>query len=102
MSAKKQYVSSLSEPRQIQEKAQDYSGFGLKSQTPARESAQLSRPPARAAGCRRARRPKGACAHPQDLSGWCSLVNWGPPSEDQVPKEHHEGRRPTPEAVDQA
>jgi hypothetical protein len=29
--------------RQIQEKAQDYSGFGLKSQTPARKSAQLSR-----------------------------------------------------------
>jgi hypothetical protein len=28
--------------RQIQEKAQDYSGFGLKSQTPARRSAQLS------------------------------------------------------------
>jgi hypothetical protein len=35
--------------RQIQEKAQDYSGFGLKSQTPARKSAQLSRAPARAA-----------------------------------------------------
>jgi hypothetical protein len=30
-------------------KAQDYSGFGLKSQTPARKSAQLSRAPARAA-----------------------------------------------------
>jgi hypothetical protein len=36
--------------RQIQEKAQDYSGFGLTSQTPARKSAQLSRAPARAAG----------------------------------------------------
>jgi hypothetical protein len=34
---------------QIQEKAQDYSGFGLKFQTPARKSAQLSRAPARAA-----------------------------------------------------
>jgi len=33
-------------------KAQDYSGFGLKSQTPARKSAQLSRAPARAAGIR--------------------------------------------------
>jgi len=38
--------------QQIQEKAQDYSGFGLKSQTLARKSAQLSRAPARAAGCR--------------------------------------------------
>jgi hypothetical protein len=35
--------------RQIQEKAQDYSGFGLKSQTPTPKSAQLaSRAPARA------------------------------------------------------
>src|SRR6516164_3648167 len=66
MSAKKRYVSSLSEPeaglvhivhdpqcaacrqsRQIQEKAQDYSGFGLKSQTATPKSAQLaSRAPA--------------------------------------------------------
>ena len=43
------------ESRQIQEKAQDYSGFALKSQTPNPKSAQLaSRPPAHAAGCRRA------------------------------------------------
>jgi hypothetical protein len=33
----------------IQEKAQYYSGSGLKCQTPARKSAQLSRAPARAA-----------------------------------------------------
>jgi hypothetical protein len=39
--------------RQIQEKAQDYSGFGLKSQTPAPKSAQLSLAPARAAQLRR-------------------------------------------------
>jgi hypothetical protein len=38
--------------RQIQEKAQDYSGFGLKLQTPIPKSAQLaSRAPVRAAGC---------------------------------------------------
>jgi hypothetical protein len=37
--------------RQIQEKTQDYSGFGLKAQTPTSKSAQLtSRAPARAAG----------------------------------------------------
>jgi len=66
MSAKKRYVSSLSEPeaglvrivhdpqcaacrqsRQIQEKAQDYSGFGLMSQTATPKSTQLSRAPAR-------------------------------------------------------
>jgi hypothetical protein len=35
--------------RQIQEEAQDYSGFGLKPQTPAPKSAQPSRAPARAA-----------------------------------------------------
>jgi hypothetical protein len=36
-------VRRAGQSRQIQEKAQDYSGFGLKSQTPARKSAQLSR-----------------------------------------------------------
>jgi hypothetical protein len=37
-------------PQPIQEKAQDYSSFGLKSQTPTLKSAQLSLAPARAAG----------------------------------------------------
>jgi hypothetical protein len=36
--------------RQIQEKAQDYSGFGLKHRIPTSKSAQPSRAPARAAG----------------------------------------------------
>ena len=39
--------------RQNPREGSGYSGFGLKSQTPARKSAQLSRAPARAAGCRR-------------------------------------------------
>src|SRR5215471_19988892 len=39
--------------RQIQEKAQDYSGFGLKPQIPTPKSAQPSRAPARAAGASR-------------------------------------------------
>jgi hypothetical protein len=43
--------------RQIQEKAQDYSGFGLKSQTPTSKSARLaSRAPARAAARRNSKR----------------------------------------------
>jgi hypothetical protein len=37
-------------PQPIQEKGQDYSGFGLRSQTPTLKSAQLSLAPARAAG----------------------------------------------------